>query len=800
MTTFEPKSYQARAIEKLGNALTKLLTVDGGSDRLVVFKAPTGSGKTLTVGYALSNVHEIPGTKPFVILWLSPADGGLHRQSARSLARILEGTTLDVQLLATRDDVVANATPPSGTLLVASWQGLRKEDADGLWANQMMRDGEKADFFDLLIGITDRGMDLIVVIDESHKNLTATQSAKLMAAISEVRPFIRLEMSATPKTEVNEDLEEDGIHHKVRVRFADVEKEEMVRKSAILNADFADVQKRYPKAQLEQQVLHAAWDRREELRVGYAAEGSAVEPLLLIQYPRGAEADVRAQQVENFLKAKGLVKDETYAIWLTDDHSPDLDKIARYDSPYKALIIKDAVATGWDCPRAQVLVQFRVPGSERFQIQTLGRLMRTPEQKHYDNDDLNIAYVYSDLEGAYVRIGNEDEPDAPLRDLNLKRGSAYPASGLKLKSVFQPRRREYDYPTIESLEPALTKTLTKTVGPLLPKTELKSTSAVILIDAKSTFADIVAANDTELSGDIAEGHRGEEFIQAIYDRVLTSRIGEYRSREQSRSRIKNAMLRWFDQKRKGWSQLGIQHFVVQNAAAVSEAIDAACRKAMKDDEAKAIADARAKRRTNTEWDIPASELVSGEAYVDPGVEGNLVEPSLVPTTRSNPEKRFEKWLGGEHEAGRVAWWWKNGIRNERYLGVEYELPVPDVDDQFTDEICYPDYLLMDGTGTVWAIEVKDINDLGGASGGKTEAKAKGLEKWAAALNKKRKAKTEILDLSPVAACVAVPKDDANGGVIVKRGNPKKWKAPTPENHTAGDGWADLVLGGPEGES
>jgi type III restriction enzyme len=44
----------------------------------------------------------------------------------------------------------------------------------------------------------------------------------------------------------------------------------------------------------------------------------------------------------------------------------------------RVLVAKDAISTGWDCPRAEVMVSFRA-GEDRTHItQLLGRMVRTP--------------------------------------------------------------------------------------------------------------------------------------------------------------------------------------------------------------------------------------------------------------------------------------------------------------------------------------------------------------------------------------------------------------------------------------
>lgn len=49
-----------------------------------------------------------------------------------------------------------------------------------------------------------------------------------------------------------------------------------------------------------------------------------------------------------------------------------------------AAVIKQAVATGWDCPRAHILVKLRENMDERFEIQMIDRIRRMPEARRMD--------------------------------------------------------------------------------------------------------------------------------------------------------------------------------------------------------------------------------------------------------------------------------------------------------------------------------------------------------------------------------------------------------------------------------
>ncbi len=60
------------------------------------------------------------------------------------------------------------------------------------------------------------------------------------------------------------------------------------------------------------------------------------------------------------------------------------------DTWVRVLIAKDAISTGWDCPRAEVMVSFRPANDQTYIAQLLGRMVRTPLARRIPgNDKLN---------------------------------------------------------------------------------------------------------------------------------------------------------------------------------------------------------------------------------------------------------------------------------------------------------------------------------------------------------------------------------------------------------------------------
>ena len=123
--------------------------------------------------------------------------------------------------------------------------------------------------------------------------------------------------------------------------------------------------------------------------------------------PKLARDKIKA--VRKFLADKSITerKDGTgngkLAIWLSEQKSETLDWIAEPDNEIEFLIFKQAIDTGWDCPRAHILVKFRESHSETFEIQTVGRILRMPEQKHYASEDLNRGYIYTNVQSIIVK-------------------------------------------------------------------------------------------------------------------------------------------------------------------------------------------------------------------------------------------------------------------------------------------------------------------------------------------------------------------------------------------------------------
>ena len=140
-------------------------------------------------------------------------------------------------------------------------------------------------------------------------------------------------------------------------------------------------------------LLKLAINKRRQIRNTCTGLGVNYNPLVIIQLPSMSENLI--EKIEQYLEKEGFTYDNgLLAIWLAD-RKENIENISDNTSEQCFLIMKQAISTGWDCPRAKVLVKIRENMHEDFEIQTLGRIRRMPEGKHYGNEVLDNCYLYT---------------------------------------------------------------------------------------------------------------------------------------------------------------------------------------------------------------------------------------------------------------------------------------------------------------------------------------------------------------------------------------------------------------------
>lgn len=417
------KNYQKDAVDAL---LRKTRTLLGkGQNKSLVFQAPTGSGKTIMMQEFLREFSADDLEQKYAFLWISIGD--LAKQSKKSFEKNCHDSKLIFSNLSDVKDQILR----DNEILFINWEAINKVDRKtGEWKVLAMRENETGENLPNFLQNTHvANKKIILIVDESHRNLDTPKAQELIQNI--IKPALQIEVSATPDS--------TNIDEIVKVTIEDVIQEWIIKKEVIINEGMADISD--DTEGTNEFILKKALEKQAQLREHYEQLGIPVNPLLLIQLPseweKTTELDTKKIDHICFLlrdKFDITFENKKLAIWLSNDKT-NKELINIKNSPVQVLIFKQAIATGWDCPRAQILIMFRDIRSITFELQTIGRILRMPEQRHYMDDILNKAYIFTDLERAQMGVG--ESAKNMIKILNATRKDTY--KNLGLRSFFKSR-------------------------------------------------------------------------------------------------------------------------------------------------------------------------------------------------------------------------------------------------------------------------------------------------------------------------------------------------------------------------
>lgn len=429
---FTLKPFQEEAIAKLRKSFLELWQT-GNYKLPLVFKAPTGSGKTIMIAQFLKDLTGDPqfhSDKAF--LWFSFSEES-YIQSKKKLFDYYGGAN-ELDLLDLND--INRGKLEKNNVFFINWQKIKDSTKDG---RKLRRDNEQGLTFDNFIKTTQEdSRELILIVDEAHRDKETVLADELVDLIN---PRIVIEITATPKRIPSSDDLDDKKAGYVRVKIEDVVEAGLIKEKVITQTkeDLEQLKKK----ELDQDLLllELAYQKRLELKASYKKLKTNINPLVLIQLPNDDKASKETLNqskldiVKNFLKEKGT-DDTNVAIWLSEKKE-NLELIEKNDSQIDFLIFKQAAATGWDCPRADILVMFREIKTPIFHIQTIGRILRMPEAEHYPVKDLNIAYLYTNYERNQILAeSNKQGENKPAIYTSNRKGGVKP---FEFESIFMSR-------------------------------------------------------------------------------------------------------------------------------------------------------------------------------------------------------------------------------------------------------------------------------------------------------------------------------------------------------------------------
>ncbi len=346
------------------------VTAREDSARTITVKAPTGAGKTvILIDYIDKYLTLVNGRTAFI--WLCPGKGNLEEQSRRKMEQLLPGAdTKDLS------DAILSGFEAGSTTFI-NWELVTKK------GNRAISESERENLFDRIAEGRRKGLQYMIIIDEEHSNDTKKANDVIQAFCAE--HIIRV--SATAKTN------RDGEYYEIDEM--DVISSGLITKALYINED-VDYHGEFDSE--HGYLIELADRKRRQIAQAYAEQGGKtgrIRPLCIIQFPNSSDRLIAS--VEDKLAGMGYTYENRLAAkWMSDSGDKiNLEHITDPSAEPVFLLMKQAVATGWDCPRAKILVKLREHMSEEFEIQTIGRIRRMPEARHYDVDLLDFCYLYT---------------------------------------------------------------------------------------------------------------------------------------------------------------------------------------------------------------------------------------------------------------------------------------------------------------------------------------------------------------------------------------------------------------------
>ena len=691
--------YRDIALKQLKSHVFYLLNEDNRRQK-IIFKAPTGSGKTVTMACLLRDlVNELPlnyevANKEVAYIWIAP--NALHLQSYRSLQNFYQETR-DIRTIQF-EDIDDDRLNPNEMLFV-NWQSVSSDD------NIYVRETETdKSLYTFIANTKQQGTEIILILDEAH--LFGTRGEKAQKVLANIDAKIEIDVTATPH--IRSDYE-------VTIRRADVVKEQMIKKGVNLNPKLTAVVQNGRDADLL--LLQQALEKRAELAGKYKAAGTNINPLLLIQLPSDTQKITAAddsikQLVVEYLQIQGVTEqNHRLAIWLSNEKI-NLNDISQNDGVVDVLLFKQAIAMGWDCPRAAVLLVYRDMKQVTFTVQTLGRILRMPEQRHYTDDSLNIGYVYTNLERNLIEIIS-DEMDyltfnksvrKPIYR-NLSLASYYKEStlsrnriGLHFKeALFVTSEKMLGLVPIATADQSHYVINKQSLAARFIETNIEEIEIAIPVDM---MIDVTHEGEIEVTKS-AKFAKTTYQLEQLFNRFCLSNCGDYQ-KDGSWERIKHHMKLLFEEYL-GLEEKAMYKIVLHNQQKFTDILNVAR------EEYGRIMETKASTKTmevkQYEWEVPEFRIYN-DNYVEHDVDKAILDPLFLKKNAgflSDSKNEFDFINFLEQHRNHIVWWYKNGV------GSKTDFSVPYINAKNQTALFFVDIIILFSNGTLGLFDPKTAN-------------------------------------------------------------------------------------------
>lgn len=439
--------FQKDALGKLRDALVSARkSVSPDNQQVVAFSAATGSGKTIMMTALFEAILDEPDDQlawpldwvpqpDAVILWVSDMPE-LNEQTKLKIEsksdkvyRVNQLITIDAHFDAPR--------LAGGRIYFINTQKLA--------VNQPLTnrgDGRQHLIWETLTNtaraIPDR---FYVVIDEAHRGMTSGKGAQAAQTLMQrfllgcpevglVKMPMVIGVSATPKRflDLIANAEHTVTTHKVAVPAEEVRRSGLLKDRILIH---------HPEATTtaEMALLEEAARRWGQMTAAWGAycqeeKEQTVWPVLVVQVENGSDRQLTKTDlgaaltvIESAIGRRLNEGEVAHAMHDTGDLDVGGRRVRKVeasridaDKNIGVVFFKTSLSTGWDCPRAEVMMSFRRAEDHTYIAQLLGRMVRTPLARRIEKDaalnDVHLFLPYFDtgaVESVVASLHNAEE-------------------------------------------------------------------------------------------------------------------------------------------------------------------------------------------------------------------------------------------------------------------------------------------------------------------------------------------------------------------------------------------------------
>lgn len=423
---FTLKDYQDEAVRDVLANLRKAHKRwrEDGDRHAFSLTAATGAGKTVIAAAVLEALfhgddnYEFDADPGAVVIWFSD-DPSLNEQTRFRLMEasdrlrhtdlvVVENTFNRARFEAGKIYFLNTQKLGKKSLLVRGFEG---DESDDLFP-ETRPDLRSHTIWDTIRNtIEDPTLTLYLVLDEAHRGMGNSNTNAQNEKSTLVRRLINgekgvpgipvvLGISATVErfNKAVADMSGHDVLKPVKVDASRVQESGLLKDTIVL--DIPD-----EVGQFDTVLVRRATEKLKEIAAEWAAyaeqqdSGETVLPLMVLQVPNKPNPNDIGKALDTIFQRWPELP-ETCVAHVFGEHTPQT--FGRYIVPHispeqvqdqtwvRVLLAKDAISTGWDCPRAEVMVSFRPATDHTHITQLLGRMVRTPLARRIPgNDRLN---------------------------------------------------------------------------------------------------------------------------------------------------------------------------------------------------------------------------------------------------------------------------------------------------------------------------------------------------------------------------------------------------------------------------